>query len=126
MCRIYRFLGSRSCYIFGVWASFGYNLYYMLRNYLKTALRNLWRNKGFSTINILGLTIGIAIAVVIAVPLSVWAINRWLEGFAYHITVNWLIFPLAALVALLFAWVTVSFESLRAAVMNPARSLKVE
>ena len=65
-------------------------------------------------------------SVLIAVPLSVWAINRWLESFAYHVTVSWLIFPLAAVVALVFAWVTVSFESLRAAVMNPAKSLKVD
>jgi ABC-type antimicrobial peptide transport system permease subunit len=68
----------------------------------------------------------VLVAVVIAVPLSVWGINRWLEGFAYHVTVSWLIFPLAAMVALVFAWVTVSFETVRAAVMNPARSLKVE
>jgi putative ABC transport system permease protein len=86
---------------------------------------------GASVFNILyllstGFTRLVLVAVVIAVPLSVWAINRWLEGFAFHVTVNWLIFPLAALTALVFAWVTVSFESLRAAVMNPAESLKVE
>jgi putative ABC transport system permease protein len=73
-----------------------------------------------------GFTRLVLVAVGIAVPLSVWAINRWLESFAYHVTVSWLIFPLAALMALVFAWVTVSFESLRAAVMNPAESLKVE
>ena len=86
---------------------------------------------GASVFNILyllstGFTRLVLVAVVIAVPVSVWAINRWLEGFAYHVTVNWLIFPLAAVVALVFAWVTVSFESLRVAVRNPAESLKVE
>src|SRR5579863_1665845 len=65
MCRIYCFLCSRSCYISGARASLRDNLNYMLRNYLKTALRNLWRNKGFSAINILGLTIGMASSLLI-------------------------------------------------------------
>jgi ABC-type antimicrobial peptide transport system permease subunit len=73
-----------------------------------------------------GFTRLILVSVVIAVPLSIFAINRWLEGFAYHIKVGWVIFPLAALAALLIAWLTVSYESLKAAVTNPAKSLRAE
>jgi putative ABC transport system permease protein len=73
-----------------------------------------------------GFTRLIFVAVVIAIPVAVWAINRWLNGFAYHVRVSWVIFPLGAAAALVFAWLTVSFESLKAAVRNPAKSLKAE
>ena len=62
----------------------------------------------------------------IAVPVSVVAINRWLATFAYHIRVSWVVFPLAALAALVVMWVTVSYESVRAATANPAESLRME
>lgn len=86
---------------------------------------------GASVFNILyllsrGFTRLVLVAVVIAAPVSMWAINRWLESFAFHVNVSWMIFPLAALTALAFSWVTVSFESLRAAVMNPASALRSE
>jgi putative ABC transport system permease protein len=73
-----------------------------------------------------GFTRLILVAVVIAVPVSYFAIHRWLESYAYHINVSWMIFALAALAALVIAWVTVSYESLKAAVVNPAKSLRSE
>lgn len=68
----------------------------------------------------------IFIAVVISVPLSLFAINRWLEGFAYHIRVGWTIFFFASIAALMLAWLTVSFETIKAAITNPAKSLRSE
>jgi len=68
----------------------------------------------------------IFIAMVIAIPLSWWAVNSWLQSFAYHVHVGWMIFVLAPLAALLIAWVTVSYESIRAGVANPVKSLRSE
>jgi ABC-type antimicrobial peptide transport system permease subunit len=73
-----------------------------------------------------GFTRLILIAMVLAIPISWLAINRWLEGFAYHINVSWIIFLMASMAALVIAWLTVSYESLKAAVANPAKSLRTE
>ena len=86
---------------------------------------------GASVFNIVYLLSGkftrlIAIAIIIAVPVSWWAINNWLKGFAYRIDINWIIFLVACLVALFVALATVSYESIKAAVANPVKSLRTE
>jgi len=68
----------------------------------------------------------ILIAIIIAVPISWYAVNSWLAGFAYHINVSWLIFFIASLAALLIAWITVSYESIKASIVNPIKSLRTE
>jgi ABC-type antimicrobial peptide transport system permease subunit len=68
----------------------------------------------------------ILIAVVIAIPLSWYAVNSWLAGFAYHIHVTWLVFFIASLAALGIAWLTVSYETIKAAMVNPIKSLRNE
>ncbi|MES2279441.1 MAG: ABC transporter permease [Bacteroidota bacterium] len=73
-----------------------------------------------------GITRLILIAIIIAIPLSWYAVNSWLSGFAYHITVSWLVFFAASLAALSIAWVTVSYESVKAAIVNPIKSLRTE
>ena len=73
-----------------------------------------------------GFTRLILVSAVISIPLAALAINRFLQGYAYHILVNWWVFPLAALAALVVAWLTVTYESLKAAMGSPARSLKSE
>ena len=73
-----------------------------------------------------GITRLILIAIVIAIPLSWYAVNSWLSGFAYHITVSWVVFFMASLAALGIAWLTVSYESIKAAVVNPVKSLRTE
>jgi putative ABC transport system permease protein len=68
----------------------------------------------------------ILIAMTVAVPVAWFTMNRWLQGFAYHIDIHWSIFLLAFLVSLFIAWSTVSYESIKAALANPAASLKDE
>ncbi len=68
----------------------------------------------------------VLISLLIALPLAWWAMNSWLEDFAYRIDLSWWIFAAAALVALLIAFATVSFQALRAALVNPVNVLKEE
>jgi putative ABC transport system permease protein len=73
-----------------------------------------------------GITRLILIAIVIAIPISWYAVNSWLAGFAYHTSVSWLVFLTASLAALGIAWLTVSYESVKAAIVNPIKSLRTE
>ncbi len=66
------------------------------------------------------------IASVIAIPVSWYAMNKWLENFAYKTELSWWIFALAGLLALGIALLTVSFQSYKAAVKNPVESLRYE
>jgi putative ABC transport system permease protein len=86
---------------------------------------------GASVINLVyllsaGMTRLILVAIVIAIPVSWYAVNSWLAGFAYHINVSWLMFFTASLAALSIAWLTVSYESIKAAIVNPVKSLRTE
>ena len=68
----------------------------------------------------------VVIAFVIAAPISWWAMSRWLDDFAYHITLGPGIFLLAGFGAVLVAVATVSYHAIRAANADPVRSLRSE
>jgi putative ABC transport system permease protein len=68
----------------------------------------------------------VAISFVIAAPVAWWAMNKWLEDFAYRITVNWWIFLVAGFCALFIALLTVSFQAVKAALTNPVKNLRTE
>ena len=68
----------------------------------------------------------VAIAFVIATPIAYFAMNKWLENFAYKTELSWWIFALAGLLALGIALLTVSFQSYKAATKNPIESLRYE
>jgi putative ABC transport system permease protein len=68
----------------------------------------------------------VAISAVIAFPLSWWFMHQWLQGFAYRISIGWPVFGLAALLVTVIALVTVSLQAIKAAIANPAKSLKSE
>ena len=68
----------------------------------------------------------VTIASVIAFPLGWWAMNTWLKDFAYRVAIDWWIYILAGLAALIIALVTVSFQAIRAAIANPVKSLRTE
>ena len=65
-------------------------------------------------------------ASLIAIPLSWWAMNKWLENFAYKTTLSWWIFVLSTLFMLVIALVTLSIQTVRAAISNPVDSLRSE
>lgn len=68
----------------------------------------------------------VLLAIVIASPLAWLAADKWLEGFAYRIPVHAWVFPMAGIGVIALAFATVSFHALKAATMNPARSLRSE
>jgi putative ABC transport system permease protein len=68
----------------------------------------------------------VLIAALIAFPVGWWAMNKWLQSFAYRIHVSWWIFLIAGITAILIALITVSFQAIKAAVANPVESLRTE
>jgi putative ABC transport system permease protein len=68
----------------------------------------------------------VMLAAVIAFPLAWWVMHTWLQDFAYRTNISWWVFIMAGLVAALIAVVTVSFQTIKAALMNPVKSLKME
>lgn len=67
-----------------------------------------------------------AIAVVLAVPVAWWTMHLWLQGFASKITLTWWIFALPSLVVMIVAFLTVSAQIVKAALVNPVQSLRYE
>ncbi|GAA4410386.1 ABC transporter permease [Nibrella viscosa] len=68
----------------------------------------------------------VLVAIGIATPIAWYAMQQWLQTFAYRINLDWWIFALAGLLAVLIALLTVSFQSVKAALMNPVKSLRSE
>jgi len=68
----------------------------------------------------------VALSILIAVPLAWWMMNKWLEDFAYRITIQWWMFGLVGLLSIVIALVTVSFQVVRAARANPVDALRSE
>jgi len=66
------------------------------------------------------------IAIVIASPIAWWAMNQWLQDFAYRVEIQWWMFVLAGTIAVLIALFTVSFQAVKAALANPVDSLRDE
>ena len=65
----------------------------------------------------------VAVAVAIAAPVSWWAMNRWLENFAYRIHIGWQIFALAGIITLALTLITIGWQAIRAATANPVKSI---
>jgi len=68
----------------------------------------------------------VLIAIVIASPVAWWAMNKWLQDFAYRTSIGWTVFVLTALIALCIALLTISFQAIKAAIANPVKSLRTE
>jgi ABC-type antimicrobial peptide transport system permease subunit len=68
----------------------------------------------------------VAISSVIAFPIAWWFMNKFLEGYAYRITIQWWVFALAGILAVFIALFTVCFQAIKAALANPVKSLRTE
>jgi putative ABC transport system permease protein len=68
----------------------------------------------------------VLLAALLAFPVAWWLMNNWLQSFAYRIHIQWWVFALSTLLALVLAFITISFQSIRAALANPVKSLKSE
>jgi len=68
----------------------------------------------------------VVIAICLASPVGWYLMNKWLEGFAYKVNIEWWVFVVAAILVMTTAVLTVSFQSIKAALMNPVRSLRSE
>ena len=68
----------------------------------------------------------VSIAVLIALPLAWWAMNQWLQDFAFKTTISWWMFAAAGLLAIFIALLTVSFQAIKSAIANPVKSLRSE
>lgn len=68
----------------------------------------------------------VMLALCIASPLAWFAMNKWLQSYSYRTTVDWWVFALSGVIAIIIALITVSFQSFKAALMNPVKSLRSE
>jgi putative ABC transport system permease protein len=68
----------------------------------------------------------VVLSSLIAFPISWWAMNRWLEDFAFRISIGWWVFVAAGLSAVVIALATISFQAIKAAIVNPVQSLRSE
>jgi len=68
----------------------------------------------------------VVLSIIIASPLAWWAMNNWLQNFAYRITIQWWVFAAAGFIAIFTAVITVSYHALKAAMANPVKSLRSE
>jgi putative ABC transport system permease protein len=68
----------------------------------------------------------VSIAFLIAAPLAGWFMNRWLQDFAYRAQLSWWIYLTAAIIALFIAAISIALQSIKAALINPAKNLRTE
>jgi putative ABC transport system permease protein len=68
----------------------------------------------------------VVISIIIASPVAYWAMTKWLQDFAYRISISWWMVAVAGLSAIIIALLTISFQSIKAALMNPVKTLRTE
>lgn len=68
----------------------------------------------------------VLIALVLAIPIAWYLMNEWLKDFAYRVNIEWWIFIVAAIIAIIIAFITISTQAIKAAISNPVKSLRTE
>lgn len=114
--------------LIGCLGLFGLSLYVVERKIKEIGIRKVL---GASIPGIVGLLSRdflklVVIAALIASPIAWWLMNEWLKDFAYRVNIGWWIFLVSGLLALTIALITVSFQSIRAALANPVKSLRTD
>ncbi|MEA5402326.1 ABC transporter permease [Arcicella sp. DC2W] len=91
-----------------------------IRKILGATVFNLWQllSKDFVVL--------VLLAFLIATPISYYFMNNWIQNYTYHTDITWWIFALTGIGALLITLITVSFQSIKSALMNPVKSLRTE
>jgi putative ABC transport system permease protein len=91
-----------------------------VRKVLGATVFNLWRllSKDFVLL--------VVISLLISIPVSYYYMHQWLQGYQYRTEINWWVFALAAFGAMVVTLITVSYQSISAALANPVKSLKTE
>ncbi|MCB0588027.1 MAG: ABC transporter permease, partial [Phaeodactylibacter sp.] len=109
-------------------ALFGVSSYSIIQRSKEVSIRKVL---GASMASIISLLSGgflklVLWSFIVAMPIGWYLIHRWLQNFTYHIEIQWWMFALAALLALGAAFLSVSVQSIRTAMVNPAEELKGE
>lgn len=91
-----------------------------IRKVLGASVSNLWRLLSAEFIML------VLLSCIIAVPVAYYYLDSWLANYDYRINISWVVFVMAAILALLITIATVSFQAIRAAMMNPVKSLRTE
>jgi putative ABC transport system permease protein len=68
----------------------------------------------------------VAVAIIVASPIAWYVMSKWLQDFAYRISIGWWMFIMAAILALIIAFVTIGFQAIRAANTSPVKNLRTE
>ncbi|SMG08130.1 FtsX-like permease family protein [Marivirga sericea] len=107
---------------------FGLAAFTAERRQKEIGIRKILGAGGFQIVRLLSadFTKIVLIAIVIALPISYWAAQSWLQGFAYSIEPSWYYFAGAGAAALGIAWITISFQTIKSLRINPADTLKDE
>ncbi len=91
-----------------------------VRKVLGASVYSLWRLMSIDFVVL------VVISILIASPVSYYFMHNWLQGYQYHAAITWWIFAATALGAMVITLLTVSYQSIRAALLNPVKSLKTE
>ena len=68
----------------------------------------------------------VTISLLIASPVAWWAMHKWLANYTYRVDIEWWVFAGAGLLSVLIALATISYQSIKAAIANPVKSLRTE
>ena len=91
-----------------------------LRKVLGASMSNLIALLSFDFLKL------VLLSIVVASPLAWYIMNQWLQTFAYRVEISWQVFAYTTILAVLIAFITVSFQAIRSALANPVKNLRTE